>query len=111
VIQRAFSVFAIVFAVVFAVVYIVAVENNYALFTYHPALGEWAAGVEKPRDGPAMYWYGWLATSGLVAALAGLIAAWLPAGVAARLWPGWAWVAPIGVMVTFCYLLRDFFLR
>ena len=27
-------------------------------------VGEWGLGVEKPRDGPAMYWYGWLATSG-----------------------------------------------
>lgn len=109
--QRSFSAFAIVFAVVFAVVYVIAVENNYALFTYHPAIGEWAAGVEKPRDGPAMYWYGWLATSGIIAAGAGLLAAWLPEGIARRLWPGWSWAVPVGVMVAFSYFLREFFLR
>ena len=61
---RSFPAFAIVFAVVFAVVYVIAVEENYALFTYHPAIGEFGAGVQQPKDGPAMYWYGWLATSG-----------------------------------------------
>ena len=108
---RSLPVFAIVFAVVFAVVYAIAVEKNYALFTYHPALGEWGAGVEKPKDGPAMYWYGWLATSGIVAALAGLVASLLPEGVARRVWSGWSWIVPIGVMLAFCYFLREFFLR
>ena len=109
--SSSFSAFAIVFAVVFSVVYVVAAENNYALLTYHPAVGEWGAGVEKPRDGPAMYWYGWLATSGIIAGIAGAVAAWLPAGVAARLWPGLTWTVPVGVMLAFCYLLRQFFLR
>ncbi len=105
-------VFGIVFAVVFAIAYVVSVENNYALFTYHPAVGEWGAGVEKPRDGPAMYWYGWLATSGIVAALAGFLASrLLPEGISRRLWSGWSWVVPVGAMVAFCYLLREFFLR
>jgi hypothetical protein len=108
---RAFEVFAIVFAVVFALVYVVAVEANYALFTYHPAVKEWGAGVQKARDGPAMYWFGWLVTSGIVATLAGLAAAALPESVARRLWPGWTWVVAIGVMIVFCYLLRNFFLR
>jgi hypothetical protein len=103
--------FAIVFAVVFSVVYVIAVENNYALFTYHPATGEFGAGVEKPRDGPAMYWYGWLATSGIIALIAGLAATWLPDSVTRRLWPGWSWVVPAVVMAVFCYLLRNFFLR
>ena len=108
---RSFETFAIVFAVVFALAYVVAVEANYALFTYHPALKEWGAGVEKARDGPAMYWFGWLATSGIVATVAGLAAAALPQSVARRLWPGWTWVVAVGVMVAFCYLLSGFFTR
>ena len=108
---RSFEVFAIVFAVVYALVYVFAVEANYALFTYHPALKEWGAGVEKARDGPAMYWFGWLVTSGIVAAVAGLAATALPEGVTRRLWPGWTWVVAIGVMAAFCYLLRNYFLR
>ena len=64
---RSFPVFAIVFAVAYAVAYAISVHNNYALFTYHPALNEFGVGVQKPKDGPAMYWYGWLATAGIVA--------------------------------------------
>ena len=108
---RRFPVFAIVFAVVFAVTYAIAVEQNYALFTYHPAVGDFGAGVQQPKDGPAMYWYGWLATSSIVAFVAGVATSWLPAGLVQRLWSGWTWVIPIGVMIAFCYLLRNFFLR
>ncbi len=108
---RSFPAFAIVFAVVFAVVYVFAVEANYALFTYHPAIGEFGAGVQPPKDGPAMYWYGWLATSGIAASLAGLLACLLPESLARRLWSGWTWAVPVVVMVVFCYLLRNYFLR
>jgi len=58
-----------------------------------------------------MYWYGWLATSGIVASTAGLIAAWLPEALARRLWSGWSWIVPLGVMLVFCYLLKGYFLR
>jgi len=58
-----------------------------------------------------MYWYGWLVTSGIAGSIAGAIAAFLPASLTRRLWPGWTWVAAVGVMVAFCYLLRGFFLR
>ena len=108
---RAFSVFALVFAVVFALVYVVAVEANYALLTYHPALKEWGAGVEKPRDGPAMYWFGWLLTSGIAATVAGAAAAALPESVTRRLPSALTWVVAVGVMAAFCYLLRNYFLR
>lgn len=108
---RQFSVFAIVFAIVFTVVYVFAVEKNYALFTYHPAVNAFGAGVEEPKDGPAMYWYGWLATAGIVAFIAGVVASLLPVGLVRRLWPGWTWVVPVGVMAAFAYLLRNFFLR
>jgi hypothetical protein len=108
---RSFSTFSTVFAVVFAIVYVIAVEKNFALFTYHPAIGEFGAGAQKPVDGPAMYWYGWLATSGIAATLAGLLACLLPESLARKLWSGWAWVVAIAVMLVFCYLLRNFFLR
>ena len=106
-----FSTFAIVFAVVFAVGYVFVAELNYALFTYHPALNELGAGVQKAKDGPAMYWYGWLTTSGLIAAAAGALATLLPASLTRRLWSGWTWVAPIGVMLAFCYILGPLFVK
>ena len=109
--SRSFSVSATVFTVVFTIAYVVSVENNYALFTYHPAVGQFGAGVQKPQDGPAMYWYGWLATSGIAALVAGIVAGLLPEAVTRRLWSGWTWVIAVGVMATFCYLLRNYFLR
>ena len=108
---RSFQVFATAFAVVFVVVYLLAVENNYALFTYHPAVGEFGGGVQPAREGPAMYWYGWLATSGIAASVAGVLASFLPASLTRRLSPGWSWVVAAGAIVAFCYLLRNFFLR
>ena len=108
---RSFSVFSIVFAVVYSVTYILAVDNNYALFTYHPALVEFGAGTQSPKDGPAMYWYGWIATSGIVATTAGIIACYLPKRLTQRLWSGWAWAVPLVVLAVFCYLLRSYFLR
>jgi hypothetical protein len=47
---RSFSTFAIVFAVAFAILYLLSVENNWALFTYHPALEEFGFLVQKPKD-------------------------------------------------------------
>jgi hypothetical protein len=107
--NRAFPAFAIVFAVVYSLTYALAVWKNYALFTYHPALNEFGIGVEKPKDGPAMYWYGWMATAGIVASLAGVAAALVPA--ARRLSPALAWIVPLGAMLFFAWLLRGYFLR
>jgi len=110
-VSRAFGTFAIVFAAVYAVAYALAVWKNFALFTYHPALNEFGLGVQKPKDGPAMYWYGWMATSAIVAGLAGAAASCLPEAVARRLWPGLAWLVPLCVMLFFAWLLRGYFLR
>jgi MFS family permease len=108
---RSLSAFAIVFAVAYAVAYVIAVQKNLALFTYHPQLVEFDLGVQKPRDGPAMYWYGWMATAGIAACAAGLLAGLLPERVTRRLWSGLAWVVPLGVMLAFAFFLRSFFLR
>src|SRR5262249_9295816 len=56
-VPRSFPVFAVVFAATFAVAHFVCVNGNYALFTYHPAIYEWGMGAQKPKDGPAMYWF------------------------------------------------------
>jgi hypothetical protein len=109
--MNARPVFGIVFATVFALAYVVCIERNLALFTYHPALNEYSWGVEKAKEGPAMYWYGWMASAGLLAALAGLAAAVLPAALTRRLPPALAWAVPLAVILVFSYLLRSFFLR
>jgi hypothetical protein len=108
---RSFAVFAIVFAAAYAVAYAVCVTKNIALFTYHPALNELGIGVQKPKDGPAMYWYGWMANSGIVAAVIAFAATRLPEGLTRRLGSGWSWAVPLAVILFFCYLLRGYFLR
>jgi hypothetical protein len=108
---RSFPLFAIVFAAAYAILYVLSVEYNWALFTYHPALEEFAFLVEKPKEGPAMYWYGWMATSALGAFVVAAIVSWLPAGWAKRVWPGWSWAVPVAAMLFVVYLLRRYFIR
>jgi hypothetical protein len=103
--------FTTVFAVIYPIVYYLSVWKNYALFTYIPALGRFGMGVLKSSNGPAMYWYGWIATSALAAAAGGAAAALLPERLSARLWPGWVWIIPLCVMLLFVYLLRNYFLQ
>ena len=105
------SVFSTVFAAAYAVAYFAAVDNNYALFTYHPAVAAFGWGVQPPKDGPAMYWYGWLATAAIAALVLATIASVIPRRAAERLAPGLAWLIPLAVLVAFAWLLRGFFLR
>jgi hypothetical protein len=109
--SRSFPVFAIVFAIVYPVAYVIAVEQNYALFTYHPAIEEFGFLVERPKEGPAMYWYGWMATAGIIALVAGVIACLVPEQMTKRLWSGWSWAVPVAAMCFIGYLLRGFFMR
>src|SRR4029077_16542298 len=63
-----------VFSAAFALIYILSVELNWALFTYHPKIHQWGWLVEPARNGPVMYWYGWLVTSALGASAVSVIA-------------------------------------
>lgn len=108
---RSFAVFVIAFAAAYAVLYVIAIEYNLALFTYHPASEEFHWLVKPAADQPAMYWYGWMATSALGAFAFALIAAALPAVWTARIWPGWSWAVPLAVMAVFGYILRGYFIR
>ena len=106
-------IFGIAFAAAFAVLYVLSVEYNWALFTYHAASEEFGFLVQKPKDGgPAMYWYGWLATSAIGAFFIAAVAAAIARG-APRLRTGCnlSWGIPLVVMVAFVYILRRYFLR
>ncbi len=110
--DRRLPVLVIVFAAAYALIYAAAVEWNWALFTYHPALGTFGALTTRAAAGPSMYWYGWIATAALGgAALAGLAAFALPESVARRLWRCLAWAVPAVAMLALAFLLRGYFLR
>ena len=104
-------VFAITFAVTYAILYVLAVEYNWALFTYHPVTEEFHFLVERAADGPSMYWYGWMVTAGLGALFISVIVARLPAELTNRLAIGLSWAIPLATMGIFVYLMRDFFFR
>jgi len=59
--------FAIAFGITFAILYTVFEQLNWPLFTYHPAVGKIDFWMQRPRsgEGPPMYWFGWLALSGI----------------------------------------------
>jgi hypothetical protein len=98
--SRKFGVFAIAFAVVYPIIYVTATEVNLAAFTYHSAIGRFTAGPTKSINGPAMYWFGWMTTSAIVAGVIAAIVAYLPDSMTRRLPAASAWVVPLVAMVT-----------
>src|SRR5215510_4868896 len=93
------GIFAITFGITFALMYTVFEQLNWPLFTYHPAVGKLDFWMQRPRsgEGPPMYWFGWLALSGIGAVVVSSVATLLPRSwlyrltvfccVLAALWP------------------------
>ena len=96
-----------VFSAAFAVIYAIAVRANLAVVTYHPKTGEWGWLVEEARNGPAMYWYGWLITALGGALIVSAVALPVTRARQAPAWIGWA--VPLAVMAAFLYFLRSYF--
>jgi hypothetical protein len=109
--RPAFATFATVFAAAYAILYALAVFYNWALFTYAPATGEWGLLLTPARAGPTMYWYGWMATAALGAAVIAIIAALLPEAFVRRIPAALSWAVPMIVIVVFGFLLRGYFMR
>jgi hypothetical protein len=103
--------FASAFAVAYPLLYVACAYWNLALFTYHPALGDFGIGPNAPRGGPAMYWYGWMSTALIAAAM--LSAGWAAfAGQHALRIPSlFASLVPIAAMAVAVALMFHFFLQ
>ena len=65
--------FAITFSIAFALLYTVYERLNWPLFTYHPVSGKLEFWKVMAGVGPPMFWYGWLALSGVSALVVALI--------------------------------------
>ena len=100
-----------VFSIAFAIIYIASVEFNLALITYHPQIFKWGLLAEAPKEGPAMYWYGWLLTSALGAGTIAALSLMLPARPFDRVWSILVWVTPLVMFAIIAYILRGYFLR
>ena len=103
-----FAVFSIVFGIAFSVFYVVSDMAKLPLFTYHPGTGmfDWGWTPARKDEGPAMYWYGWLATSTLGAGLIAGVAALLPARIGQRIPFSLAWLVPLLLTPVLIYSLK-----
>jgi hypothetical protein len=103
-----FRTFALVFGVTAAALYVICDFAALPMFTYYPATGRIDPGFAPsgPDQGPAMYWYGWIATSALGGALTGLAAAVLPERMATKIPLSLAWFAPIALLPFLIYSLK-----
>ena len=103
-----FRTFALVFGIFFAIFYVICDMGAFPMFTYHPGTGRIDPGFvrARPDEGPAMYWYGWIATSALGASIVGLAAAMLPEKIAGKIPLALAWVVPIVLLPVLIYSLK-----
>jgi hypothetical protein len=84
--------------------------RNWPLFTYHPGTNRvdlfWTPAVRD--QGPAMYWYGWTATTLIGSAVLGIIAMVLPQHLTRKI-PLWlTWAMPLAAIPVLIYALRFF---
>ena len=105
--SSAFGKFALVFGITFIVTYVLCVFKGWPLFTYHPATDRFAWGYELARrgEGPAMYWYGWIALCTIVGSVTGTLATFLPDSVVRRIPPALTWILPIVALPLMLYTL------
>jgi hypothetical protein len=103
-----FGAFALVFGISFAILYVVCDIAALPMFTFHPGTDRIDPGFAPPRrdEGPAMYWYGWIATSALGASVLGLIAALLPEKIRGKIPLALAWVVPVVLLPVLIYSLK-----
>ncbi len=103
-----FCTFALVFGISFAILYVVCDMAALPMFTYHPGTDRIDPGFAPPRrdEGPAMYWYGWIATSALGASILGLLAALLPEKIRGKIPLALAWVVPVMLLPVLIYSLK-----
>ena len=108
-----FRTFALVFAIAMPVLYVVCDMRNWPLFTYHPATNRIDLGWAPPvRDeGPAMYWYGWTATSLIGAFILGALATLLPERITRRIPLSLVWLIPVLSVPILVYSLMFFWTR
>lgn len=92
-----FKAFATTFSITGPIAYCLCVYFNWPVFTYFPAIGRFAWGLEAVQSGtgPNMLWYGWTVTTILIAGGLGIIAMMLPERVTNKIPLFLVWLVPI----------------
>ena len=101
--------FVVTYAIAGTLIYLLCLQMNWPLFTFHPATNRIVWGWEASRsgEGPAMYWYGWTATSLLAGAILGFLATLLPESVTRKIPLILVWLLPILAIPYLIYDLRQ----
>jgi hypothetical protein len=102
---------AAIFAIAFAIIYAPTMDYNWTAATYHPIQGIWQLGFARPLGGgsPAMYWYGFVITAALGAAVVTGIAALVPDRLTERApWRSLTWLVPIAAIIYIAYALLPY---
>ena len=102
-----FKTFALTFSTFGPVIYCVTQFFNWPMFTFHPATNRLVWGYEGPRpgEGPNMLWYGWTATTILMAAAVGIVAMMLPEHITRKMPMALIWLLPILAIPYIAYSL------
>ena len=105
--------FTIVFAIAAPIIYVASELANLPLFTYHPGTGRIDFGWAAPRanEGPAMYWYGWIATMLISSALLGALTSRFLPGLGGKLPLFLIWLLPLLALPILAYGLMPFWTR
>ncbi len=108
-----FKTFALTFSTFGPVVYCVCQFFNWPLFTFHPATNRLVWGYEGPRpgEGPNMLWYGWTATTILIAAAVGIVAMLLPEHITRKMPMALIWLLPILAIPYIAYSLMPWWIH
>ncbi len=103
-----FGTFALVFGISFAVLYVVCDMTASPMFTFHPGTDRIDSGFAPARrdEGPAMYWYGWIANAAFGAFILGLLASLLPAKIRGNIPLALAWIVPVVLLPVLIYSLK-----
>jgi hypothetical protein len=100
-----------IWTMAFPIIYVPTMYFNWPVFTYVPTKGEfhWLLFIPPKADGPGMFYYGWLITTAIGAAIVAFLATMLPETTTRRLWSGLTWVVPLGAVCVLLYILRPWF--
>jgi hypothetical protein len=99
--QESFKVFSILFSVIYAVCFYL----EWALFRYYPETNAFYWTMH-PEDGPAILWYGWLASALILSSVVALL---VPRRLAEKVSGDAVWLVTIAMVVVIIIHHRQWF--
>ena len=94
-----------IFSLLFGAMYILSFYMEWALFRYYPETAQFRWRNDASL-GPAILWYGWMATAFLISAVPALL---VPKSLGSRIPPSWLWIVPVVITVVTLIHERRFF--